>query len=80
MVFTGYAELAFGSLEKAEKFKSEKGLNTIIFKYGEENPNKIPEVKRETDYRKCKDNMATLSYGFGKSRQSLTSRSMDSKY
>lgn len=80
IVYTGFAEICFNTLEQAEKWKSEKGLDTIIFKRGENNPNKTPQKKTECSYRESVENMATLSFAYGKSRTSLTSRSMDSKY
>ena len=80
IVYTGFAEICFNTLEKAEKWKSEKGLDTIIFKLGEKNPNKTRYKRIKYSYRESVENMATLSFAYGKSRTSLTSRSMDSKY
>ena len=80
IVYTGFAEICFNTLEKAEKWKSEKGLDTIIFKRGENNPNKTPQKKTECSYIESVENMATLSFAYGKCRTSLASRSMDSKY
>ena len=80
IVYTGFAEICFNTLEKAEKWKSEKGLDTIIFKRGENNPNKTPQKKTECSYRESVENMATLSFAYGNGRTPLNKRSMDSKY
>lgn len=80
IVYTGFANICFTNLEEAERFKSEKNLDTIIYKHGELNPNIIEMKRTKCSYRESVENMATLSFAYGKSRTSLTSRSMDSKY
>lgn len=66
IVYTGFAKICFTNLEEAERFKSEKKLDTIIYKHGELNPN-IIEIKRtKCSYGESVDNMATEQYAYGK--------------
>lgn len=66
IVYTGFAKICFTNLEEAERFKSEKKLDTIIYKRGELNPNIIERKRTKCSYGESVDNMATEQYAYGK--------------
>lgn len=66
IVYTGFANICFTNLEDAERFKSEKNLDTIIYKHGELNPNIIEMKRTKCSYGESADNMATEQYAYGK--------------